>query len=151
MITGCTKNNPRDRVVSFLDEYKNLSANVINNIEQKLADTNWTEEEKDKYRNVLKRQFKDLEYSVVGERFDKGITYVDTEIVVYNYYQVKEDATYTDTDISITEYMLDNMSTTNERVKYNITFKVEKDESGDYQIIDLQDSDIEKIHGIYEK
>ena len=151
LVTGCGKNNPRDRVESFLDEYKYLSADVINNIEKKLESTNWNEEEKEKYRNVLKRQFKDMEYKIVGERFDNGITYVDTEIEVYNYYEAKEYVTYENSDLSITEYMLDTMYSTNERVKYTITFKVEKDEEGEYKIIDLDDSDIEKIHGIYEK
>ena len=149
LLTGCGKNNPRDRVEAFLDEYKYLSADVINNIEKKLESTDWNELEKEKYRSVLKRQFRDMEYKIVGERFDNGITYVDTEIEVYNYYEAKEYATYENSDLSITEYMLDSMASTNERVKYTITFKIEKDESGDYQIIDLEDSDIEKIHGIY--
>ena len=46
-------------------------------------------------------------------------------------------------------YKLDKMKKTTDTVEYNIIFNVTKDDKGNYKVIDLSNSDLEKIHGVY--
>ena len=47
------------------------------------------------------------------------------------------------------DYKLDKMKKTTDTVEYNITFNVTKDYKGNYKVTDLSNSDLEKIHGVY--
>ena len=46
-------------------------------------------------------------------------------------------------------YKLDKMKKTTDTVDYNIIFNVTKDDKGNYKVTDLSNSDLEKIHGVY--
>ena len=46
-------------------------------------------------------------------------------------------------------YKLDKMKKVTDTVEYNITFNVTKDDKGNYKVNDLSNSDLEKIHGVY--
>ena len=46
-------------------------------------------------------------------------------------------------------YKLDKMKKTTDTVEYNIIFNVTKDDKGNYKVTDLSNSDLEKIHGVY--
>ena len=42
------------------------------------------------------------------------------------------------------DYKLDKMNKTNDTIEYNIVFNVTKDEKGNYKVVDLSNSDLEK-------
>ena len=52
-------------------------------------------------------------------------------------------------DISNIDYKLDTMKKYDKTVTYSIEFKVKK-ENNKWQVEDLSDTDVEKIHGIYD-
>ena len=151
LLVGCGKKTARDKVTMFLDQYKTLSASVIGELEKNLSEEEWSDEQKDKYRMVIKRQYKDLEYEILNERYNGNLTFIEVKVTVYDYYKASIDDEYynIENDISYLDYKLDRMQNINDRISYNIIFNVEKDENNEYQIIDLSNTDIEKIHGIY--
>ena len=151
LLVGCGKKSARDKVIMFLEQYKTLSAGVISDLEKNLADEEWSEEQKDKYRMIIKRQYKDMEYEIVNEKYSGNLALIEVKVTVYDYYKANVDDNYygIENDLSYLDYKLDKMQNINDRISYNIIFNVEKDENDEYQIIDLSNFDIEKIHGIY--
>ena len=152
LLSGCGKKTARDEVINFLEQYQKLSANVIGELEKNIIEEDeWSDKQKDKYRLVIKRQYKDLEYEIVNERYNDNLSFIEVKITVYDYYKINQDDEYynMDSELSYLDYKLDKMQNTTDRISYNIIFNVEKDEDGNYNIIDLSNTDIEKIHGIY--
>lgn len=151
LLVGCGKKSASDEVIFFLEQYKKMNVSVINSLENDLAKEEWSDEQKERYRNVIKRQYKDMEYEIVHERYDSDLAFIDVKIKVYDYYKAQENIDYYNIDngMSLLDYKINAMANTNDRIEYPIVFKLEKDTKGDYKIIDLDNSDIEKIHGIY--
>ena len=162
-IAGCGKVAPRDAVDNFLGEYQNLSPTVIMDLEKVVSDEELTESQKDKYRSILKREYETLEYFILNEEYNDDIVSLETKISVYNLYKVQKEASdylqdfpeeFQDSNGNYNQslfmdYKLDIMANTNEKVEYTIIFLASKDENGNYEIIDVTESDLEKIHGIY--
>ena len=103
-----------------------------------------------------------MKYEITDEVYDGDTATVTTKITVYDYYKVqKEVAEYLkdnrekfykdgsyDED-SYIDYKLDTMKKYDKTVTYSIDFKVKK-ENGKWKVTDLSDTDIQKIHGIYD-
>ena len=91
---SCMKTTAKGAVESFLDQYRNLSSSVITDMDEVVdKETELTEEQKEKYRDVLKKQYSDLEYEIVNENYDGDKAVVETKITVYDLYKAQRDAT----------------------------------------------------------
>ena len=159
---GCMKKTAKGAVQDYLNQYKNLSANVISDRDDVIDNENLTDTQKEKYRDVLKKQYQDLKYDIVSEKYDGDNATVDVKIKVYDLYKVQKDANdYLTTsgdefkengvfsnDLFM-DYKLDKMKKTMDTIEYNITFNVTKDDKGNYKVSDLSNTDLEKIHGVY--
>lgn len=159
---GCMKKTAKGAVQDYLNQYKNLSANVISDMDDVIDNENLTDTQKEKYRDILKKQYQDLKYDIVSEKYDGDNAMVDVKIKVYDLYKVQKDANdYLTTsgdefkengvfsnDLFM-DYKLDKMKKTMDTIEYNITFNVTKDDKGNYKVSDLSNTDLEKIHGVY--
>ena len=159
---GCMKKTARGAVQDYLNQYRNLSANVISDMDTVIDNENLTDNQKEKYRSILKKQYQDLKYDIVSEKYDGDPAVVEAKIKVYDLYKVQKEAndyltTHNDefmlngvysSDLFM-DYKLDKMNKTNDTIEYNIVFNVTKDEKGNYKVVDLSNSDLEKIHGVY--
>ena len=159
---GCMKKTAKGAVQDYLNQYKNLSANVISDMDDVIDNENLTDTQKEKYRDVLKKQYQDLKYDIVSEKYDGDNATVDVKIKVYDLYKVQKDANdYLTTsgdefkengvfsnDLFM-DYKLDKMKKTMDTIEYNITFNVTKDDKDNYKVSDLSNTDLEKIHGVY--
>ena len=159
---GCMKKTAKGAVQDYLNQYKNLSANVISDMDDVIDNENLTDTQKEKYRDILKKQYQDLKYDIVSEKYDGDNATVDVKIKVYDLYKVQKDANdYLTTsgdefkengvfsnDLFM-DYKLDKMKKTMDTIEYNITFNVTKDDKGNYKVSDLSNTDLEKIHGVY--
>lgn len=159
---GCMKKTAKGAVQDYLNQYKNLSANVISDMDDVIDNENLTDTQKEKYRDILKKQYQDLKYDIVSEKYDGDNATVDVKIKVYDLYKVQKDANdYLTTsgdefkengvfsnDLFM-DYKLDKMKKTMDTIEYNITFIVTKDDKGNYKVSDLSNTDLEKIHGVY--
>lgn len=159
---GCMKKTAKGAVQDYLNQYKNLSSNVISSMDDVVNDENLTDSQKEKYRDILKRQYQDLKYEIVNEKYDGDNATVEVKITVYDLYKVQKDANnyLTNSGDEFKEngvysndlfmnYKLDKMKKVTDTVEYNIIFNVTKDDKGNYKVNDLSNSDLEKIHGVY--
>lgn len=159
---GCMKKTAKGAVQDYLNQYKNLSSNVISSMDDVVNGENLTDSQKEKYRDILKRQYQDLKYEITSEKYDGDNATVEVKITVYDLYKVQKDANnyLTNSGDEFKEngvysndlfmnYKLDKMKKVTDTVEYNITFNVTKDDKGNYKVNDLSNSDLEKIHGVY--
>lgn len=154
---GCMKMTAKGSVEEFLSQYKDLSSNVLEDMEKIIKEEDITDEQKEVYRSILKRQYQDIKYEIKDERYNKEEASVDVLIKVYDLYKVQEDANryYEEhpeefkSNKEFIDYKLEKMKTTKEIVEYNITFNLSKDDKGNYKITNVSKEDLEKIHGIY--
>ena len=165
VLTGCswTRSTAKDAVKMFLDQYKNLSASVLTDLEDVIKTEDFTDDEANKYRDILKKQYSDLKYEIVNETYDGDTAQVETKITVYDLYKVQNDAAvylnenqseFVDDNGVYDEhlflaYKLDKMQKMTDTVEYTIVFNVVKDKDDKWQVQEITDDDLEKIHGIY--
>ena len=162
MLCGCGNNSAKGAVESYLKKYKTLDSEVLVDMETIIDKENLSEDAKDKYREVLKKQYKDLAYEITDEEADGDISYVTVKIKVYDLYQAQVDAynylennrnEFMTDDVydenKYIEYKLDKMQSTTNKIEYTITFTVTKDDDDKYLIVQPTENDLLKIHGIY--
>lgn len=162
---GCSLNieeSPKAKVQEFLNKYNNNDAEIMDEMDTYVDSYDFTDEEKEKYKEVLQKQFKDLKYDINEENIDKNNATVDVKITVYDLYNVQtkaneylknhpekfngDDEKFDETKFN--DYKIEQMAKTNKTIDYNITFHLTK-EDNEWQVDQLNDSDLEKIHGIY--
>lgn len=164
-ITGCSfgNNTAKGAVEKFLDQYNNLSASVLTDLEEVITNDDFNDKQKDEYRDILKKQYSDLKYEIVEETYDGDTAVVTTKITVYDFYKVQNEASDYLTN-NMDEFMNDNdaydnslfldyklkqMKNATDTVEYTIDFNVVKNEDGDWAVEQITTEDLEKIHGIY--
>ena len=82
ILSGCGNNTAKGAVESYLKKYKTLDSEVLVDLENVVEKENLSEDAKDKYRDVLKKQYKDLAYEILDEKYDGDISYVTVKIKV---------------------------------------------------------------------
>ncbi|MFR5856345.1 MAG: hypothetical protein ACLUFU_00870 [Bacilli bacterium] len=161
---SCTNNTAKKAVEEFLDQYRNLSASVIEDMDDVVdKEENLSDEQKDQYRDILRKQYTDLTYEIVNEEYNEDTAVVETKITVYNLGKVQNEANdyltehseefydeENNYDISkFLDYKLDLMQKNTETITYTIYFNVERNDDDIWQVTELSQDDLEKIHGIY--
>lgn len=162
VLVGCMDNLAADSVKNYLNQYRNLSDNVVADLGSLTDEQELTEEQKLSYLDVMKKQYKDLHYEIVEEKYDGNKAKVTAKITVYDLYKVQENAKkymnnhkeefYNEDNLYDNElylnYKLKEMKNNTETITYTVTFDLEKK---DKEWIVLQPSEevLEKIHGIY--
>lgn len=168
-LVGCScndNNTARGAVEAFLDQYRNLSAEVIGDMDDVVDnEENLSDEQKDKYRDILRKQYTDLTFDIISEDYNDDTALVETKITVYNLGKAQDEATnylnehseefydeFNNYDLSkFLDYKLDLMQKNTDTISYTINFNVEKNEDGIWQVSEISQSDLEKIHGIYKE
>lgn len=162
ILTGCGRKTAKMEVESYLKNYRNLSSEVLVDLENIIDMENLSKNGEEKYRDILKKQYKDLTYEIVEEEFKDDVTYVTAKIEVYDLYKAQKDASvYLQNNLDefndehgvydvnkYLDYKLDRMKNITDRVEYNIIFTVTK-EDDKYVIAQPTQIDLQKIHGIY--
>lgn len=166
ILTGCslTNNTAKDATEKFLDQYKNLSASVLSGLEDVVQEEDLTDKQQESYRDILKKQYSDLSYEILEETYDNDRAIVKTKIEVYDLFKAQKDAasyltthmdefkdeTGTYSDKLYLDYKLKQMKMMNDKKEYTIDINCYKNEDGNWQVEKLSQSDLEKIHGIYD-
>ncbi len=163
LLSGCGENTARGVVESYLKKYKTLDSEVLVDLEEVVEKEDLDKEEKDKYRDILKKQYKDLSYEIKEEEYDNDIDYVTVLITVYDLKEAMDDAKiYLENNPSefnqedgtfdkhkYNNYKLDKMKDTTKRISYTIVFTVTK-EDDKYVVEQPTENDLLKIHGVYQ-
>ncbi len=162
LLVGCMNNKASDAVKNYLDQYRNLSDNVIADLDELTGEQNLSEEQKGTYTNIMKKQYQDLQYEIVEEEYNGDTATVTAKITVYDLYKVQQNSDdymnnnmeefYDDNDeydnSKYLDYKLKQMQDNKEKVSYTITFNVVK-EDNKWVVTQPSEEDLEKIHGIY--
>lgn len=94
LLSGCSMDNtPTKKVENFLDNYKNQDKTVLTQLKDMVdTDSLMDETQKSTYTDIMKKQYKDMTYTIKDEVIDGDTATVTTEIEVYDYYKINKDA-----------------------------------------------------------
>ncbi len=164
LLSGCTMDNtPTKKVENYLNNYKTLNDEVLTQLDDTInLDTMMSAEQKNNYKDVLKRQYQNLTYEVKDEVINGDSATVTVEIEVYDYYKANQASDvyyqtapdeFKDENGNIVEskyidYRLEQLKTYNERVKYTIDFYLKKVDKT-WVLQDISEDTRQKIHGLY--
>lgn len=156
LLVGCSlANSPTSKVEDLLTKYQTLDKDIKTGIDEVINEETLTSEQKDRYRNLIEKQYKNLAYQIKDERIDGDTATITTEIEILDYKKAINEAVskYQDrNDYTVEEYnnsKLDSLEKTKEKVKYTIDFEVVKDKNGNWKLSSLSNETIKKIQGMY--
>lgn len=162
LFTGCEigtdmSNTPTKRVEEYLDGYQALDDNILNDLDSLITDLDYTVEQKDSYRELMKNHYQNLKYEIKDETINGDKATVTAEIEVIDYSDVLKEELNQDSYLDeegnynaelFYDYQLSKMKESKKKVKYTIVFNLTK-VNDDWAIDELDESTKEKIHGIY--
>lgn len=161
-ITGCSigskmTNTPTKKVEAYLDSYQKLDDNVLNDLDTLIENTDYTTEQRARYKEIFKKHYSNLKYEIMNEKIDGEHAIVETQVEVNDYSnilseEINEDD-YKDENGNYDpkkyfDYQLDKLERATEKIKYTINFNLTKKDDN-WLIDDLDETSVEKIHGIY--
>lgn len=163
LLCGCTMTGtPTLKVSEYLGKFNSLDEAVIQDMESAIIEENLSADNTTIYRDVLKRQYKDMKYDIVDEQINGDTAVVTAKITVYDYYDSKvKSETYMNehqdefldqdsvfNEESYMKYRLDQMMNMNDTITHEVSFNLTKQDD-EWVIADIDRVTLEKIHGLY--
>ncbi|MBQ9072488.1 MAG: hypothetical protein IJY25_04970 [Bacilli bacterium] len=168
IMTGCSlgdmDNTPTKKVEEYLNNYQTLNSNVLTELDSIVnQEVAFDEDQKTTYRDILKKHYQDLTYTIKEETVNGDKATVEVEIEVNDYTKALTEAeTYRTTNESdlldedgvfdeskFNDYKLGLLQDNTERVKYTIYFSLTQ-LNDEWVLDELNETEQEKILGIYE-
>lgn len=162
-VSGCgMEKSARDVAIEYLELYRTKDKVVMDELGEFIENENLNDIQKEKYKEILEREYGTLMYKVVDEQYEGNVAFITMEITVIDLYKSQEESAkyfnenptkFNDEDGEYdrdlyTDYKLDMMSKETDTITYTIDIKVEKD-GDDWKVVQLSNESLEKIHGIY--
>lgn len=165
LLVGCESvmNNPTKRVEVFLNKYQTMDSEVLTQLDDTLnKDGTLSDNQKKDYKELMKKQYQNLTYTIKDEEVDGNNAIVKVEIEVYdfnkamtnadNYLTEHQDEFIDDNDTinneKFMDYKIKQMKDMSEKVKYTIDFSLTKKDN-QWQLDNIDEITRQKIHGIY--
>ncbi len=154
LLVGCSlSNTPTSRVEDLLSKYQRLDSDIEKGIDTVVGEESLTGGERDRYKKIIEKQYKNLTYQIKDETYNGDICTVTTEIEVLDYKKIINEVNnnYQNKNYTKEEYnneKLDKLEKAKDKVKYTIDFKVKK-ENNNWTLETLDDDTIKKIQGTY--
>ena len=162
-LSACNiSNTPSSVVEKYLNNYKNISDEVIDDLEITLSNEDLSNINRENYKKALLRVYENLSYEILDESINGDKAEVQVHIKVIDLYkEEKESNDYMlnnvnefynasqefDNDLYNT-YRIEKMQKALDKIDYNIIFKVNKKEG--VWILEEPNRDvIEKLNGLY--
>lgn len=151
---GCSlSNTPTSKVEELFTKYQMLDDDIKNGIDDILANETLTNEQKERYKEIISNQYKNLTYEIKDEKVDGDLAVVTVQIEVYDYRKAISNLnTELDTNYDVLEYnnkKLDTLEKVKDKVSYTLDINVLKDNNGNWYLAELSNTDIKKIQGMY--
>ena len=164
-VVGCANlmNTPTKKVEYLLSKYQKNDEEVLKQLSDTLvSETVLEDSQKERYKEIMKKQYSNLTYVVKNEAIDGKTAVVEVEIEVYDYSKaiteiennlLENSEKYKDDtgEINNTLYNDDKLSALEnmkDRVKYTINFTLSKVDE-EWIVDDLTETERMKIHGLY--
>ena len=164
LTVGCGNmmNTPTKKVEEFLNKYQSLDSDVTKQLSDVLDDASFNDNQRDKYHELMKKQYKNLEYKIKDETIDGNNAIVEVEIQVLDYGKtISETETYLannkdkflndNKEIDNSKYLdykIEQLEKVKDKISYTINFDLTK-EDGKWVLNDIDDIEVLKIHGLY--
>lgn len=156
-LTGCGKlmNTPTKQVEELFSKYQSFDNDIKTELDTLLSKETFTESQKQEYRDIIKKQYKNLTYTIKDEKVDGNNAIVTTEIEVLDFKKIVnqlDDEYSTKADVTTNDYIdekIKRLKNANDKIKYTLEIEVTKDENNNWKIVNLTDTDIKKIQGMY--
>ena len=161
LLVGCRSlsNVPTAKVEELLNKYQTLDEQIVNELNASLIDTNYTDEQKEKYKDIMKKQYNNLTYQIKEYKIDGNKATVTATITVKDFYRVLKDAdVYYEANreeflengnyiSKFNDYRLELLEKAKEKVSYTIDFELTKE--NEWKVNTLSNEIIDKISGVY--
>lgn len=166
LVVGCGNmmNTPTKKVEEFLSKYQTQDKSVLEQLDDVIKEAgNLVDDQKDTYRDLMKKQYQNLSYKIKDETEDGDNATVQVEIEVYDYGKaISESETYLTTNREefldedkkeidskkFLDYKIKQMKDVKDKVKYTINFTLTKVDDK-WKLDDISDIDRQKLHGLY--
>jgi len=166
LVTGCGEisNTPTKQVEAFLNKYQTLDREVLDDLENVIyQEESFSDENRKKYREIIKKQYKNMSYKIKDEEVNADVAIVTTEISVLDFskplaeareYQKSHPQEFLDLNGVYQEslysnYVISKLEDVQEKVKYTLEIKLSKID-GKWKIDAIDDETEDKILGIYQ-
>ena len=165
LITGCNDmmNTPTKRVEEYIGKYQILDSTVLTELDEVVDNSNYSESYKEEYKELMIKQYQNLSYKIKSEQTDGDNATVIVELEVFDYNNALSEANdYIEEhpdefesddketrEEKIDHYKINAMKEVTDKASYTINFNLVKDNKK-WVLEKISDSDLEKIHGLYE-
>ena len=165
LLTGCNDmmNTPTKRVEEYIGKYQILDSTVLTELDEVVDNSNYSESYKEEYKELMIKQYQNLSYKIKSEQTDGDNAAVIVELEVFDYNNALSEANdYIEEhpdefesddketkEEKIDHYKINAMKEVTDKASYTINFNLVKDNKK-WVLEKISDSDLEKIHGLYE-
>lgn len=168
VIVGCScskQMTAKDAVKDYLEQYRLHDEKVLKALDEYIAtNQELSDNQRNEYEEVLKKQYKNLKYKITNETYDGDEALVTVTITVFDLYKAQTDANnylnqhqdeFLDEDgvydkSKFLDYKLEQMKNYKDTTDYTIEFHVVKNDDSKWEVQELSTDDLEKIHGIFQ-
>lgn len=152
-LVACTMaNTPTSKVEDLFSKYQKVDNEIDREITTILNEQNLSESQKDRYRKVLEKQYKNLTYQIREEIIDGDNATVNVEIEVLDLKRAIDNLMF-DSNIYTKETYddekLNRLESAKEKVKYSLQLTLIKLEDDTWHLNPLTNEEIKKIQGMY--
>lgn len=164
-LVGCGKTDVSEvenQVGNLFNKYQTVDVEVIDQLND-VVDLNadLTDEQKEKYIDIMKRQYGDLTYTIKKTTVEDNSAIVSCEVTVYDYGKIiNETSIYAESNkeeflteeeidnVKYNDYLLEQLEDNKERITYTVDITLTKVDNN-WIIDNLTDNEREKINGTY--
>ena len=153
LLVGCELGNtPTSTVENLLTKYQKLDSDIDSGIDSILIEQNMLDEQKERYRALIEKQYKNLSYEIKEELIDGNNATVLVEIEVIDYKKAINDLVFDNSIYTKETYdneKLNRLENANDKITYTIEFNLSKDNDDKWRLNALNNEEIKKIQGMY--
>lgn len=166
ILTGCDdiSNTPTKQVEGFFNKYQKLDNEVLSDLDQVIVrEEEFDQGDREKYREIIKDQYKNLSYKIKEEKIDGDIATVTVEITVKDFAKILAEAEdyknnhldeFKDKNGAYQEslfkkHVINKLESAKEKVKYTLDLRLSKIDKK-WKLDGIDSDTEEKILGIYQ-
>jgi len=153
LLVGCSMaNTPTSKVEDLFYKYQTIDNDINTGINNILNEQNLSETQKERYRDILEKQYKNLSYQIKEEIIDGDTATVVAEIEVTDLKKSINDLVFDSTIYTKETYdeeKLNRLEEAKDKVKYTLELTLTKDSNDEWQLNALTNEQIKKIQGMY--
>lgn len=152
-LVACSlSNTPTSKAEELFSKYQKIDNEIDREITLVLDEQNLTEAQKERYRKILEKQYKNLTYQIKDENIDGDTALVIAEIEVLDLKRAIDNLVFDSsiyTKQAYDEEKLNRLESAKDKVTYTIELNVYKDQNGNWKLNTLSSDKIKKIQGMY--